>query len=278
MLITKANGEQEPFQKEKLERSLKRAGTPGDTVEKIIEHIEGELHDGMTTAEIYRHAFELLKREVVEPVAARYSLRRAIMDLGPSGFPFESFLAEMFRARGYRATTNIYLSGSCAEHEIDVLAESETSVVAVEAKFHNAQGFKTDLKGVLYVQARAEDLTKTHFDGKETVGKTGAVWLITNTKFTHNALKYATCAGLIVIGWTYPQEGNLHDLIDETGLHPVSCLTTLSGSQKKALFERRIVLCRTVKDDPTVLESIGLDAQKAAPVVREARELCVPRG
>ncbi|MCI0619831.1 restriction endonuclease [Candidatus Wolfebacteria bacterium] len=277
VLVTKANGEEELFQPDKLRRSLERAGAHAETVARIVTRVEGELRDGMTTAEIYRHAFELLKREEDKPIAARYSLRRAIMELGPSGFPFESFLAELFRQEGYRATTNVYLSGKCTEHEIDVLAENDARVVAVEAKFHNESGYKTDLKGVLYVNARAGDLKETHFDGKETSGKEGAVWLITNTKFTHNAIRYAECAGLTIIGWTYPHHGNLHDLIDASGLHPVSCLTTLSQAQKNLLLERRIVLCRFLMEHPETLQEIGLSAAKTDTVIQEARGLCAPR-
>ena len=99
IIITKANGEQEVFDAEKLRGSLLKAGTAENVANSIIKHIENELTDGMTTREIYKHAFSLLD-EQDRPVAANYSLRRAVMDLGPSGFPFEKLIAAIFNKNG----------------------------------------------------------------------------------------------------------------------------------------------------------------------------------
>lgn len=275
MLITKANGEQEPFDVSKLHGSLTRAGAGIATIERIIEHIEGELEPGMTTTHIYRHAFNLLKKEEEKPVAARYSLRRAITALGPSGFPFEQFLGEIFRTRGYAVETGVHLLGKCAEHEVDVVASNEKEVVAVEAKFHNKSGFKTDLKVVLYVSARARDLHDTDFDNRRKHGQVGTMWLITNTKFTRNAIRYATCAGLIhLVGWNYPHKENLQDIIEASGLHPVSCLTTLTPKDKSALFTHGHVLCRDITEDASRLSAIGLSQPQANKVLEEAQLLC----
>ncbi len=76
------------FEEEKLVSSLKRVGASPEIIDDIVEEIGGQIHDGMTTSEIYRKAFDLLRRHSAK-VAAKYSIRRAMIELGPDGFPFE---------------------------------------------------------------------------------------------------------------------------------------------------------------------------------------------
>jgi hypothetical protein len=98
-------------------------------------------------------------------------------------------------------------------------------------------------------------------------------WLVTNTKFTETAIHYGTCNGLVLIGWNYPKQGNLQDLIIDSGLHPITCLTTLSGSQKKMLLMRGIVLCKTLKEDTSILRSIGMNNEKSNKIIAEINSL-----
>jgi transcriptional regulator NrdR family protein len=60
ILITKATGEREAFDPQKLRNSLQKAKASELIVDKILSHIELELKDGMSTKEIYHHAFDLL--------------------------------------------------------------------------------------------------------------------------------------------------------------------------------------------------------------------------
>jgi len=278
MLVTKATGEQEEFDRGKLERSLRRAGAEDDSINDIVTHIEQELHDGDTTTLIYKHAHDMLTREKNTLAAARYSLRRAILDLGPSGYAFEEILGEIFRLKGYSAEVGVTLSGKCVSHEIDVVAELPDSFVAVEAKFHNQAGFKTDVKVALYVKARFDDLMATQFDGRKNDAQTPSFWLVTNTKFTHHAIDYGTCAGLHLVGWNYPEMDNLQDMIEATGLHPLTCLPSLTQKEKQLFFDQGIVLCRSIKDNPELLKRVGLNDAKAGQVLADAQKLCVPRG
>ena len=159
-LITKMNGEQEPFNPEKLDRSLARAGASADIRKRIVQHTVETIHDGITTQKIYQHAFDLLRTEERKPVAARYSVKRAVLDLGPSGFPFEQFVAAIFESMGYTdVQTGVAAQGKCAPHEVDVMAKHQGKHIAAEVKFHNSLGTKTDLKVALYVKARFDDLT-----------------------------------------------------------------------------------------------------------------------
>ncbi len=266
--VVKANGDKELFDVNKLEHSLKRAGASSKVIEDILQHINAHLNNEITTHEIYKHAFELLHKEE-KPIALKYSLKRAIQELGPSGFPFEEFIAAIFRQKGYEAETGKIVKGFCVEHEIDVVAWNPEKLIMVEAKFHNEPGTKSDLKVILYVKARFDDLRKMKFNygGERDLDES---WLITNTKFTSTAIEYGSCQGGIqMIGWNYPPRGNLHDMILEAKLHPLTCLVHLNGREKKALLDQGIVLCKTIFEKPEILDSVGVDKDKKQKILEE---------
>jgi hypothetical protein len=273
VFITKADGGSEAFDYGKLESSLSRAGASEEIVRKITDHIAGEIQDGMSTNIIFRHAFYLLKKFELHPAAVRYSLRRAMQNFGPTGFPFEKYIAEIFKAQGYETLTDQILKGACAEHELDVVAWNESKLILVEAKFHNRVGEKCDLKVALYVKARFDDLIEqSFFFGKRRSFDEG--WLITNTKFSSNAESYGMCAGLKLVSWNFPEKGNLQDLIESTGLHPITSLTSLTMNEKARLIADGIVLCKKIAENVDPLRRIGLSEERALFVQKEARVLC----
>lgn len=269
ILVIKADGSQEPFDPAKLEHSLQHAGASSTMRARVVAHVIQELHPGMMTEEIYHHAFDLLRKEEEQPVAARYSIKRAVFALGPSGFPFEQFIAEILRAHGWTTTTGITLTGRCVPHEVDVLAERDGIRVGIEAKFHNDPGGRTDVKDALYVFARYEDLKKAPSESSRV--KEG--WLVTNTRFTRNAIRYAQCSNLTLIGWEYPRGHGLLSMINEAGVHPLTALTTLSEGEKRRMLDKRIVLCKDIQT-PHLLQEYGVKPDKIPSVVNEAKLLC----
>jgi len=269
--IVKSTGERESFDPTKLCASLMRSGATEEMCNAVSSHIEAELHDGMSTKEIYKHAFFLLKKHS-KPAAARYSLRRAVMDLGPSGFPFEKFVAEIFRAKGYEALTDQIVQGNCVEHEVDVVAWNENKLIMAEAKFHNSLGLKSDVKVALYIKSRFDDLRGRKFNyGRER--ELDEAWLVTNTKFSKRALDYGRCQNIKMIGWNYPEKGNFQDMIDDAGLHPLTSLTTLSNKEKSLLLTQGIVLAKTLYGDLSFLSTMGFSSKKITEVTEELKNL-----
>lgn len=273
ILVTKLNGKREPFDPAKLITSLRGAGASVDQASHIATHIEGELVEGITTNDIYRHAFDLL-RTSSKPLSVRYSMKRAVSELGPNGFPFERFVAEIFKAKGYDAVTGQIVYGGCVEHEMDVVAWKGDELVMVEAKFHNEPGLKSDLKVALYVKARFDDLKDQEFDYGGKKRRLTSWFLVTNTKFTDHAIRYAQCKGLGLIGWNYPDKGSLEELIAEANLHPLTCLTTLSQVEKHALLGAGLILCRHVKEKIHMLSELGIDPKKADAILEEISVVC----
>ena len=274
LFIRKADGTTEIFKEEKLRNSLKNAGAHEKHIEEVLSHVRAEIGTDVTSDDIFRHAFHVLK-QMGGGYAAKYSLRRSISQLGPSGFPFENFMSRVLEEQGYNSKTNIIVNGKCAEHEIDIISESASKVIFIESKFHNNQSIKSDMKVALYVQARHDDLVKNNFDNYGDDGRVCEFWLMTNTKFTVNSIKYAECAGLKMIGWSYPKEGNLQQLVEDSGLQPITCLTTLSDEEKRFLLNKDIVLCKTVKERPELLEMAGLDSLRSKHSLDEIHALNV---
>lgn len=267
IFITKDTGEQEVFDADKLRHSLQKSRATVFVADAIVNTIEKEVQSGMTTEQIYRRAFQLLN-EKHSPAAMKYSIRRSVLNLGPTGFPFESYVAELFAAQGYQTRTGQMMQGKCIEHEVDVVAWNDQNLLLAEVKFHNELTMKSDAKVALYVKARFDDLYNSSFrlDGKDRKFTRGI--LITNTKFTETAKTYVACVNTFdIISWDYPKKGNLYDLIEETGLHPMTCLPILSKNDKQELLNRGITHCKALKENKNILRDIGVPQQTIDSVV-----------
>jgi hypothetical protein len=271
MLVTKADGTVEEFNASKLRRSLTRAGAREGEIGDIVSQIESIAHDGMRTQDIYKHAFTLLKGSE-KSISARYSLRRALFNLGPTGFPFETYLARLFQSQGYETKTGIMLQGRCALHEIDLAAYKADHAFVAEAKFHARLGIKSDLQVAMYSYARLLDLSEQKICAEDICGVKN-LKIITNTKFTTAAIKYANCVGVEVLAWDYPKKDNLYDMIEKSGLYPITVLQGLNTSQKQYLLSKMVVVCEDLVKKPRILNSLGLSPRKMEALLFEARQL-----
>lgn len=264
--IVKTDGSIERWDGTKLVRSLRRAGAPDGTAERIRQTIEATMSESEASSQIYRRAFMMLRREG-RATAARYSLRRALFEFGPSGHPFEDFVTELFKTEGWKVLPRQLLQGQCVVHEVDVYAERNGEHLAAELKYHNNPGFKTDVKIALYVKARMDDIWASVQHGGD--AKLDHGYLITNTKFTHQAIDYAKCAGITLIGWNYPHTGNLYDRIVASGLYPVTTLTTLRKAEKRLLLDRNISTTELVRQNRQLLRDIGIAPERIGRIIAE---------
>lgn len=271
--ITKASGERDAFSEEKVRKSLRRSGVAEEQIEPIIREISGKIYDGITTKEIYRIAFGLVKKGS-RPAAARYHLKKAIMELGPSGFPFEQFIAELLNHQGYTTKTDQLEQGRCVIHEIDVIAEKNRHCNLIECKFHNQAGRINDVQLPLYIQARFTDVMEQRNKSPELAVKIHQGWVVTNTRFSADAIRYGTCAGLKLLGWDYPAGAALREQIDSLGLYPVTCLTSLTKAEKQYLLGRKIVLCRELLVHKDALDNLHIKPGRLQIILTELEELC----
>lgn len=270
--ITKASGERRPFSADKLLRSLHRAGTDDEQAKAILSEVRNHLYEGITTKKIYQIAFSLLK-EGSRHLAARYHLKQAIMELGPSGFPFERYIGELLRHRGYNVQIGTILQGLCVTHEIDVIANKEDEHIVIECKYHNYPGVSCDVKVPLYIHARYRDVV-AGLEKQKDPRRVNQGWVVTNTRFTDDAMTYAACAGIVALGWDYPAKNGLKDQIDRSGLYPVTCLTSLTKAEKQKVLELGVVLCKELENNEKLLRSIGINPSRISVILNETHELC----
>lgn len=272
--VTKASGETEAFNEEKLRRSLRRAGADETWIDQIVRDLGEQWYEGISTKSIFKRAFKMLKRQH-RPSAARYNLKQAMFDFGPSGFPFEDFFAEILKSQGYEVRTRQLLPGACVQHEVDVVAGKPDKLVLVECKYHPVAGSVSNVKIPLYIHSRFRDLEQFR---KEQTPENNAQkvegWIATNTRFSDDALAYGRCAGLHLVGWNYPANHSLREMVDQAKLHPITCLTHLTRQEKNRLLEHSIVLCRSLSQPGIWSDLLHLSTERRNKVMEEARNLC----
>ena len=125
----------------------------------------------------------------------------------------------------------------------------------------------------MYSYARKLDLKGKRSCSRDVCG-IEEFMIITNTKFTHTAEKYAECVGLSLLSWDYPRHNNLHDRIQRAGIYPITVLQSLSAAQKKALIERDVIICADLIEKPHLLRHTHISRRKTETVLSEARQLC----
>lgn len=273
MKIVKHSGDIVDFNPEKLKISLLKSGANSDVVNDIIKSIRKELYEGIPTKKIYKMAFALLKKEA-NAHAARYNLRSALLLLGPSGFFFEKYIARIFQAEHFETKLNLTLQGKCISHEIDILIKKNNLISMVECKFHAGREAVSDVKVPMYILSRFNDLKDKEysiFSKKDSISK---CWIVTNNRFTSDAIAFAKCSGLNLLSWNYPELNNLKTKNDFDYLYPVTCLTTLSLGEKDKLLILDVLLVKEIVNNSECLEKIGLSPNRIKNVLKEASELC----
>ncbi|MCR4263241.1 MAG: restriction endonuclease [Candidatus Roizmanbacteria bacterium] len=237
--VEKADGSFEDYSEEKVRTSLLRAGADDQTIKDITEHINTKLFEGISSQDIYALIYGELKRKN-HMLVSRYNLKRAIMELGPTGYPFEKFVAGVLQTQGYTTQVSQTIPGECVYHEVDVVAVKDGKRSMIECKFHNHPGTKSKVQTILYTYARYMDVSM-HNEFHD-------AWLVTNTKVTQEVIEYAKCKGLTVIAWDYPNHMSLRKLVEDSNLHPITALDHLSHERKRKLLEQGVVFAKDLKD------------------------------
>lgn len=270
IFVTKGNGQKAPFDVQKLINSLDRAGASEEVIEQIIREVGYNLVDGISTHKVYQMAYSILRKKS-QRVAGTYRLKKAIFELGPTGYPFEHFVAELLKSRGYKVEVGKIVQGHCIQHEVDVVAEKDDSKYMIECKFHSDPSRKSDVKVSLYIQSRFLDIKKEWKKNESHHLRFHQGWIVTNTRFTEDAMEFGKCAGLKMISWEYPYSGSLKERIILSGLHPITALQSLTKKEKKELLKLNIVLCRHLNSEH--LDNAGIRQNRIRKVLMEAKEL-----
>jgi hypothetical protein len=274
--ITKASGQTEEFHIQKLVDSLIRSGAPEDIAWGIAKKVEIQITPASHTKHIFRMAKRLL-RQYNRVSDMRYSIKKSIYSLGPAGYQFEKYFARILREYGYSAETNRILNGFCVTHEVDVFASRDGKGCVIECKYHGNSSNPTDVKVALYIYSRFSDIRKAYelLPEKNLLLEQG--WLVTNTRCTTDARKFAECVGLKIVSWKYPEKESLEKMIENKRLYPVTILSSIRKNSIETLFSNNILLAKDIADmdEQTFKKRSGLDGNIARILKREADELCI---
>lgn len=274
MRVTKYSGELVPFNVDSLKHSLVRSGADDDQVDQVYKDIDSHLYDGISTRELYELAFDSLKKQR-NSFAARYSLKKALRDLGPEGFYFEDWIGRLFSEEGYQTVTGQVVQGHAVSHEIDVVAVKEgEGMLAIECKFRNDVDAKISVTTPMYFMSRVKDIKDKDFEffGKKRQFTDG--WLVTNAYLTSDTKDFGAYYKLNLLSWDYPSENSIKARVDHKGLYPITCLTNLSEIEKKELLKKRCILVLDLVKNPAFLDKLEIAEAKKKTILLEANELC----
>ena len=273
MKVVKTTGETEEFNPEKIIKTCLRAGASEELAERIASKVERKSYDGIHTNKILHMTIKLLKKELPQ-VAARYDLKGSIFRLGPAGFTFEQYVAEILKEYEYTTKTNSIIRGASVDHEIDVIASKQGKNYMIECKYHNMPGIYTGLKVALYTYARFLDLKDGWKRGLSQ--EFNQAWLICNTKFSEDAIQYANHKRLKLIGWKYPVNQGLEVIIEEKKLYPITILRSLDEDSQEKFARIGLILAIDLirKDIRELNRMTDIGMKKLNILAEEARKIC----
>lgn len=271
--VKKYSGELEMFDPASLKNSLKKSGAKLEEVQRVYREIENKVYDGISTAELYELAFASLKNQR-ESYAARYSLKKALRDLGPDGYYFERWIARLFEENDFKAITSQTVQGHSVSHELDVVVMKGHTLLAIECKFRNDPEARISVTTPMYYLSRIKDIkgVSYNFFGQNREISDGL--LVTNAYFTSDSIRFAEYHKLNLLSWDYPKNNAIKERVDSTGEYPITCLTTLSAQDKTTLLKHQnCILVKDILRNPSVLEKIQVNSSKKKRILLEATDL-----
>ena len=271
ILITKHSGEQEVFSTEKLVRSLRNAGADSDIIQTIVKDIERWLSPGVSTKAIYHRAHQMLHQ--MSETSFRYRLKQAIYELGPTGYPFEFLLGEIYKRQGWQVEVGQVLQGASVTHEMDVIATKDGIQYLIECKYHKDQGKQVSVQVPLYVRSRVNDIIEYRQPLDEFKAIDFVAGVATNTRFSDDSLHYGRHAKLSLLAWDYPKGEGLKDLVERYFIYPVTILRDLRPEDKRYLIDHQIILCYQLDENVEILKTMGMPSKQEKAVLKELAQI-----
>jgi hypothetical protein len=165
------------------------------------------------------------------------------------------------------------MQGKCVSHEVDVVAKKEEQYIVAECKFHSEEGRNCDVKIPLYIQSRYQDIVMQYKNNDKPNSVPNEGWVVTNTRFTVDAINYGKCSGLYLLSWDYPEGNSIRDRIDRIGLYPITTSTLLTLSEKQFLLSHDVVLCKQLLKDSFYLDHLGISENRQQKILKEIKQL-----
>jgi len=272
VFITKASGQEEAFDIDKLRVSLQNAGATEAAIAEVSADIQDWIYPGVSTGKIYSRAFKILK-QVNTSGALLYRLKKSLFEMGPSGYPFEHFIGEIFRRQAFQVKVGIVIDGASVSHEMDVVASKDNTQILGECKYSHNQGFSVSVQVPLYVHSRVNDIVAKRQNEPQHQGKDFKIWIFTNGRFSPDSIEYSKYYGIQLMGWNYPPEASLKQIIQRERMFPITIMSNLSKNDKHELMARGIVTCKQLAEQPDILQQMSFSQRKIRLLQKELEVL-----
>lgn len=264
--MIKSSGVLERFDHKKIYNTVRAAGGSKKLAGSAVKEIKTKFKKNIPTNEILKFLIKYLKQE--PGVSQRYNLKRAIMALGPTGFPFEKFFARVLEYHGFKTTVDNKLKGKRIIHEVDIVAtDLKNKKWMVECKYHNEAGTITKLHPALYTYARYLDLPNYKFD---------ASWLVTNTKCSEDAVEYSKGVGQRITSWNYPVNESLQNLVEKKQAYPITILTNVTNEEINKFYDANLIVAKDLLsiDLNELSRRVRIDGKRLQKLIQEVKDVC----
>ncbi len=263
IIVLKQNGEREPFNPNKVVTALRRIGLQGKDADRVLEYVNRRIYQDIPTKKLYSLIYSRIKSMKPE-ITHKFNLKRALFEMGPAGYYFEDYISRLLAESGYSTQVRQKIMGKSVFHEIDVVASKNGKRYMVECKFHNSPGVKCSIQTILYIHARFLDL-------KRSGNRFTKPWLITNTKISEDAIRYAESYKIPVLAWKHPFRNSLEVMIDKSKCYPVTVIP-MKNDEKFRLMSNGIISVLDIPKKPEELaKKTGLNIVKCRKIVSSAR-------
>ena len=183
------------------------------------------------------------------------------------------FVQVLLKHNGFEVSPNQLLNGKCVEHEVDAIARKDGVTYFVEAKHHSSYHTPTGLDESRIARAVLEDVIEGFVLGKSDL-KVDRAMIVTNTRYSDQAVQYGNCRNILQIGWSSPTDHGLQSMIEGKNLLPLSCVRGLSMDARLKLANSGIVLFEQLIEEDTV--GLARKTGLAQDFVRNIKEKIEP--
>jgi len=267
MQVIKSTGALELFDHKKIYNTVRAAGASKKLASSAVKEVKSKFKKNSPSEEILKFLVDYLKQE--PGVSQRYNLKRAIMALGPTGFPFEKFFARVLEYYEYKTTVDNKLNGKRIIQEVDIVATDTVKDIKwmVECKYHNEFGIITKLHPALYTYARFLDLKRYKFDFP---------WLVTNTRCSKDAIEYSKGVNLKITSWNYPIKESLQVLVEKKQTYPITILTSVTNEEINKFYDANLVVAKDllVEDLRELSRRVKIDEKRLGKIIEEVKDVC----
>jgi Holliday junction resolvase-like predicted endonuclease len=270
VLVTKANGYKQPFDRNKVVQTCLRMGASPQVADKVAGMVERRLYAGISTREILQLTFRFM-RKYKPTVKHLLDLRKGLSMMEPKP-EFETYIRALLANSGYEVESNRILRGKCGEHEVDSIAKKDGVTYFVEVKHHYSYHTLTGLDESRIAQAILEDANDGYLLGMSTL-KIDRAMIVTNTRYSDHAIQYGSCKNILQVGWSSPHTLGLRDMVQNSALYPLSCLRGIKYETRMRLVNSGIVLVKQLldADGSELARKAGLPREVAFEIIGRAQ-------